>query len=128
MPPAQPPHIDDPAIAELDGTIRANPNDGAAYYKRGQLYAQHGDFGSAVKDFDEVLRLYPKDAEALNNRCWARAVLGELQPAMRDCDGALEIRPRYLDALDSRRRGSLSCKGASDRPHARKLRSAGTKL
>jgi hypothetical protein len=103
-PPPPPPvaRIDDPAITELDRKIRANPNDGAAYYKRGQLYAQHGDFGSAVKDFDEVIRLDPKDADALNNRCWARAVLGELQPAMRDCDRALEIRPRYLDALDSR--------------------------
>jgi tetratricopeptide (TPR) repeat protein len=97
-----PPRVDDPAITELDRKIRANPNDGAAYYKRGQLFAQHGDFGSAVKDFDEVIRLDPKDAEAFNNRCWARAVLGELQPAMRDCDRALEIRPRYLDALDSR--------------------------
>jgi tetratricopeptide (TPR) repeat protein len=101
-PPPPSPRVDDPAITELDRKIRANPNDGAAYYKRGQLYAQHGDFGSAVKDFDEVIRLDPKDAEAFNNRCWARAILGELQPAMRDCDRALEIRPRYLDALDSR--------------------------
>jgi tetratricopeptide (TPR) repeat protein len=101
-PQSPPPRVDDPAITELDRKIRANPNDGAAYYKRGQLYAQHGDFSSAVKDFDEVIRLDPKDAEAFNNRCWARAVLGELQPAMRDCDKALEIRPRYLDAFDSR--------------------------
>jgi hypothetical protein len=97
-----PPHIDDPDIAELDGKIQANPNDRAAYYKRGQLYAQHGDFRSAVRDFDEVLRLDPKDADAFNNRCWARAIVGELQPALRDCDRALEIRPRDLHALDSR--------------------------
>jgi len=94
--------IDDPAIKELDRKIQVNPNDGAAYYKRGQLYAQHGDFSRAIKDFDEVLRLNPKDAEALNNRCWARAVAGEFAPALRDCDEALQIRPRYLDALDSR--------------------------
>jgi tetratricopeptide (TPR) repeat protein len=94
--------LDDPAIKELDRRIQANPSDSAAYYKRGQLYAQHGDFSRAVKDFDEVLRLNPKDAEALNNRCWARAVSGEFAPALRDCDEALQIRPRYLDALDSR--------------------------
>jgi Caspase domain/Tetratricopeptide repeat len=94
--------LDDPAIKELDRRIQANPGDGAAYYKRGQLFAQHGDFSRAVKDFDEVLRLNPKDAEALNNRCWARAVSGEFAPALRDCDEALQIRPRYLDALDSR--------------------------
>src|SRR5712691_6717721 len=94
--------LDDPAIQELDKTIELRPNDSAAYYKRGQLYAQHGDFARAIKDFDEAIRINPKDAEAFNNRCWARAVVGELQPALRDCDEALQIRPRYLDALDSR--------------------------
>jgi Caspase domain/Tetratricopeptide repeat len=94
--------VDDPAIKELDKKIELNRTDAAAYYKRGQLYAQHGDFARAVKDFDEVIRRNPKDVESLNNRCWARAMIGELQPALKDCDAALEIRPRYLDALDSR--------------------------
>jgi uncharacterized caspase-like protein len=93
---------DDPAIRELDSRIAANRNDGAAYYKRGQLYAQHGDFRRALNDFDEVLRLNPRDADALNNRCWVRAIVGELQPALRDCNEALQIRPGYLDAHDSR--------------------------
>ena len=97
-----PARIDDPAIKELDKKLQLNPGDAAAYYKRGQLYAQHGDFNRAVNDFDEAIRLEPRDAEALNNRCWARAMLGELRPALKDCDAALEIRPRYVDALDSR--------------------------
>jgi TolA-binding protein len=104
-PPPPPPAVartDDPAIRDLDKKIQTNPNDTAAYYKRGQLYAQYGDFRQATRDFDEVIRLSPRDAEALNNRCWARAMLGELQPALRDCDLALEVRPRYVDALDSR--------------------------
>src|SRR3954454_7330245 len=94
--------VDDPAIKELDKKIALNRSDAAVYFKRGQLYAQHGDFSRAVKDFDEVIRLNPKDVEGLNNRCWARAMIGELQPALKDCDAALELRPRYLDALDSR--------------------------
>ena len=93
---------DDPAIRELDRKLQLNPNDAVAYYRRGQLFAQFGDFQRAIEDFDQTLRLNPKDAEALNNRCWARAVTGELQPALRDCDQALQIRPRYVDALDSR--------------------------
>ena len=102
-PPAAPAvRADDPVIKELDTKIRLNPGDAVAYYKRGQLYAQRGEFARAVRDFDEVLRLNPRDPEALNNRCWARAVIGELQPALKDCDNALEIRPRYLDAHDSR--------------------------
>jgi tetratricopeptide (TPR) repeat protein len=94
--------LDDPAIQDLDRRIQRNPNDAAALYKRGQLYAQHGDFQRAVKDFDLVLRINPRDPEALNNRCWARGILGELQAALKDCNDALQIRPRYLDALDSR--------------------------
>jgi uncharacterized caspase-like protein len=94
--------IDDPAIRELDERIRRNPNDSAAYYKRGQLYAQYEDFTRAVKDFDSVIRLNPKDAEALNNRCWANAMIAELQAALKDCDAALAVRPSYVDALDSR--------------------------
>ena len=96
------PPVDDPAIKELDKQLRLNPNDAAAYYKRGQLYAQYEDFARAVKDFDMVIRLAPKDAEAFNNRCWANAMIGELQSALKDCDNALALRPSYLDALDSR--------------------------
>jgi Caspase domain/Tetratricopeptide repeat len=102
-PPAAPAgRADDPVIKELDTKIQLNPGDAVAYYKRGQLYAQRGEFTRAVRDFDEVLRLNPRDPEALNNRCWARAMIGELQPALKDCDNALAVRPRYLDAHDSR--------------------------
>jgi len=54
------PPVDDPAIKELDKKIELDRNDAAAYYKRGQLYAQHSDFARAVRDFDEVVRLNPK--------------------------------------------------------------------
>jgi uncharacterized caspase-like protein len=101
-PPPAVDRIDDPAIKELDKKIQLNPNDAAAYYKRGQLYAQYEDFTRAVKDFDAVIRLNPKDAEALNNRCWANAMIAELQAALKDCDAALALRPSYVDALDSR--------------------------
>jgi tetratricopeptide (TPR) repeat protein len=93
--------MDEPAMKELDKKLQLNPNDAAAYYKRGQLYAQYEDFARAVKDFDMVIRLAPKDAEAFNNRCWANAMIGELQSALKDCDNALALRPSYLDALDS---------------------------
>ncbi len=93
---------DDPAIRELDNRLQLNPNDATAYYKRGLLFAQFGDFQRALQDFDQTLRLNPKDAESLNNRCWVRAIVGELQPALRDCDEALQIRPGFADALDSR--------------------------
>jgi hypothetical protein len=91
----------DPAIAELDRVISANPSDVAAIDRRGRLLAFHGHYGSAVKDFDDVIRLRP-DAEAFNNRCWVRAIIGDLQPALNDCNAALQLHPSYADAFDSR--------------------------
>jgi hypothetical protein len=105
-PPVLPPIVktpaDETAIRDLDKKLQLNPNDAAALYNRGQVYARIGDFPQAIKDFDEVIRINPRDPEALNNRCWARAITGDLQSALKDCDDALQIRPNFVDALDSR--------------------------
>jgi tetratricopeptide (TPR) repeat protein len=103
-PPARTPASvkDREAIKNLGTYIAKNPDDAAAYYRRGQLYAKIGEFARSITDFDEALRLNPKDAEALNNRCWARAMVGEFRTALADCNEALQLRPEYADALDSR--------------------------
>jgi hypothetical protein len=93
---------DDPTIKSLSAKLAANPDDGSALYRRGQVYASKGAYNLAIKDFDDTIRLNPKDVEALNNRCWARAVVGDLQPALKDCNEALRLRPNFVDALDSR--------------------------
>jgi hypothetical protein len=93
---------DDPTIKSLTAKLAANPDDGNALYRRGQVYASKGAYTLAIKDFDDTLRLNPKDVEALNNRCWARAVVGELPAALKDCNEALRLRPNFVDALDSR--------------------------
>jgi Tfp pilus assembly protein PilF len=93
---------DDPTIKSLTAKLAANPDDGSARYRRGQVYASKGAYSLAIKDFDQSLRLNPKDVEAHNNRCWARAVIGDLQAALKDCNEALRLRPNFVDALDSR--------------------------
>lgn len=92
----------DPAMVELTKLIVANPNDQAAFYKRGQLYAVKGAYPQAMKDFDDAIRLMPSDVEALNNRCWVKMIAGDLQSALKDCNDALQLRPNFADALDSR--------------------------
>jgi regulator of sirC expression with transglutaminase-like and TPR domain len=91
----------DPAMKELTNLIATNPNDQAAYYKRGQLYAVKGFYAAALKDFDNAIRLSPRDHEALNNRCWVKMIMGD-QTALKDCNDALALRPNFADALDSR--------------------------
>jgi len=88
-------------IRELDRQIERKPS-AAAYYRRGQRYAQIGDFTRAIADFGAAIGLNPKDHEAFNNRCWARANIGDLQLALRDYNEALKLAPRYRDALNSR--------------------------
>lgn len=93
---------DDPTIKSLTARLVDNPDDAAALYRRGQVYASKGAYDLAIKDFNNSLRLNPKDVEAYNNRCWARTVIGDLQAALRDCNEALRLRPNFVDALDSR--------------------------
>ncbi|SDO33269.1 caspase family protein [Afipia sp. GAS231] len=93
---------DDPTIKSLTDKLVDNPDDGAALYRRGQVYASKGLYDLAIKDFNNSLRLNPKDVEAYNNRCWARTVIGDLQAALKDCNEALRLRPNFVDALDSR--------------------------
>ena len=89
-------------LRKLNDRVRRNKRDVAAFYRRGQLYAQCGEFTHAITDFDQAIRLKPDDAEALNNRCWARTILGETSQALDDCNNTLLIHPDYGDALDSR--------------------------
>ena len=93
---------DDPTIKSLNLKLNDNPDDAAALYRRGQVYASKGAYELAIKDFNNSLRLNPKDVEAFNNRCWARTVIGDLQAALKDCNEALRLRPNFVDALDSR--------------------------
>jgi hypothetical protein len=93
---------DDPTIKSLTAKLNDNPDDGAALYRRGQVYASKGAYDLAIKDFNNSLRINPKDVEAFNNRCWARTVIGDLQAALKDCNEALRLRPNFVDALDSR--------------------------
>jgi lipoprotein NlpI len=101
-PPTQLALADDPTIKSLTNKLIDNPDDAAALYRRGQVYASKGAYDLAIKDFNNSLRLNPKDVEAFNNRCWARTVIGDLQAALRDCNEALRLRPNFVDALDSR--------------------------
>jgi len=93
---------DDPTIKSLTAKLNDNPDDAAALYRRGQVYASKGAYELAINDFNNSLRLNPKDVEAYNNRCWARTVIGDLQAALKDCNEALRLRPNFVDALDSR--------------------------
>lgn len=92
----------DEIIKGLDARIDRDPKDADAFYRRGQAWAQRGEYALATDDFGEAIRLNPRDAESLNNRCFTRAVMGQLEGALSDCNEAIRLRGDYADALDSR--------------------------
>jgi hypothetical protein len=92
-------------LKKLNDRLRRNPSDVAAFNRRGQLYAQSGQFNRALTEFDNAIGLKPDYPDALNNRCWARTILGgttNLTNALSDCNSALNLHPGYGDAFDSR--------------------------
>jgi tetratricopeptide (TPR) repeat protein len=108
--PANPDAARDESIRQLDARIRANPNDVAAIYTRGQIYAKNRNFsmrrtGTFPAPSKTSMRWSgsTRNAEALNNRCWARR---HRRRSFRRTEGlqrgACGFRARYADAYDSR--------------------------
>jgi len=64
--------------------------------KRGQLYAQHGDFSVAVEGFSTKLSGSTPKCRGLNIAAAARSMIGELQAGPEGLRRSMELRPRFL--------------------------------
>jgi tetratricopeptide (TPR) repeat protein len=91
---------DDPTIKSLTAKLNDNPDDAAALYRRGQVYASKGAYELAIKDFNNSLRL--KGRRSLQQPLLGPHGDRDLQAALKDCNEALRLRPNFVDALDSR--------------------------
>ena len=86
------------AIAKYDETIRLDPEDGEAYFNRGEAYLNLGQYDLAAKDFEAAVKLDPEDAEAYFSRGIAYYNLGELDRAIQDYDEAIRLDPEDPEA------------------------------
>jgi tetratricopeptide (TPR) repeat protein len=75
-----------------------DPKYAEAYYNRGVLYAQKGDFDRAIAEFTKALKFNAKDANSYMNRGIAYAKKGKYDRAVKDYEKALEINPRQVFA------------------------------
>jgi tetratricopeptide (TPR) repeat protein len=83
------------AIAACDNWIRQEPKNAVAYWDRGEIYRNIGDYDHAIDDFNQAIKFDPKYALAYQRRSRAYYGKHEYDRAMADIEKALK-----LDAQD----------------------------
>jgi Flp pilus assembly protein TadD len=78
-------------MRDHDEAIRLDPNYGAAYSNRGNVFSSLGQRDRAIQDYNEALRINPRDPKALNNRGDEYTLLGKYDLAIKDLDAAIRI-------------------------------------
>jgi tetratricopeptide (TPR) repeat protein len=84
----------DCAIADYTKAIESNPNNAAAYLRRGIAHLEAFALNSAIADFTRAIELNPSNASAITNRGTAHYEKGEHDRAMADFTRAIEINPK----------------------------------
>jgi outer membrane protein assembly factor BamD (BamD/ComL family)/TolB-like protein len=94
------------AIDEFTEEIKlGGPNKSIAYYMRGFVYAEKGDYHAAVADYSEAIRIDNKLTKQPNiyvQRGIAYARKGEYEPAIGDFNMAINVSPTYAPAYYER--------------------------
>jgi len=93
------------AAEDFSHALRLDPSNAAAYFERGLVRLQTGDFDMAIADFTESIRLNPDSAWAFRDRGFAHDMNGNAEAAIADLTEALRLDPSDARALN--RRGSL---------------------
>ena len=100
---------------EYDKAIELNPNHADAYYKRGDVYDEMGEYGKAIADYNKAIELDPNHALAYYNRGCAYGEIGEYEKAIADYNKAIELNPNDADAYYNR---GLAYHGKGEVPKA----------
>ncbi len=94
------------AIEDLDSVIKLSPTMPIAYYNKGVILAEMGDYTSALQAFTKAIELKPDFGEAYYNRGYVYLNLGNKDSAFVDLSraGQLGIVPSYnlLKRMSSR--------------------------
>jgi RNA polymerase sigma factor (sigma-70 family) len=81
---------------------QGNPQDAAAYLKRGRTYLNRGNYDQAIADFNQVLQLDTKSAGAYFSRGRANKLKGNYEQALADYNEAIQINPQMVAAYVNR--------------------------
>jgi tetratricopeptide (TPR) repeat protein len=92
----------DQAIDYLTNQIRANPNQGEWYNRRGNVWDERGEHDIAIADYNEAIRLKTDKGAAFNNRGRAWQSKKEYNKAIADYNEAIRLDPKYAVAYINR--------------------------
>lgn len=85
-------------FAFYNRTLELAPDSATAYYGRGILYDEKGDYDRAIADYTKAIRIKPDYTDAYNNRGIAYDKKGDHDRAIADYNKALQIDPDYAAA------------------------------
>lgn len=90
--PIEKPKVDlNAEIAAYSKTIRSNPDDADAYYKRGNVYAKQQQYEQAMADYQHAISLRPLFADAYGSFGWALIEQGQFAKAQPYCQKAYQL-------------------------------------
>ena len=89
-------------IANYNEAIRLKPNYADAYYNRGIIYTNIGQYHLAIKDYNKAIFLNPNQVEAYNNLGFIYINLGQYGQAFEVFSKAILIKPDFADAYNNR--------------------------
>lgn len=79
------------ALNAFNKAIMLNPQNAEAYFNRGNVYDELGDYKQAVTDYNKAIKLNPIYADAYLNRGFAYNNLGKLNKAVADIKKAAKL-------------------------------------
>ena len=92
----------DRGLADIDQSIKQEPNYAYAFVTRGSIYRQQGKFDLALADFDQAIKLRPGFAEAFLYRGEVYDDLDQLLSAIEDFNRAIALVPDFTEAYFGR--------------------------
>jgi tetratricopeptide (TPR) repeat protein len=87
-----------PAMAELEASLTARPDDWASHYNLGNLHEQRGALAEAIRSYETASRLRPDVVAPYVNASIVHARLGRPAPAEKALRRALEADPESPEA------------------------------
>ncbi len=92
-------------IEDCDKAIELDPQNIAAYNKRGALKARESNFSEAIADFNKAIELDSQNVDAYGNRGHVNVNVNKFSEALDDFGKVIELDPKNIKAYN--RRGAV---------------------